>query len=296
MTRLLIVGAGDVARRLHARLPASCTVAALVRRPDAAAEWRARGVRVFVGDLDQRRSLDRLRGWAHAVVHLAPPDAQGLTDRRTRNLLAALEGAPTLPQRLIYISTTGVWGDRGGAFTCESSPIRPTTARACRRADAEARVRAFARRHRVGAAILRVPGIYAGDRLPEARLSARLPMLHADDDVFTNHIHADDLAAIIVAALHRARPCRIYTATDDDQMKMGDFFDAVADATGRPRLPRIARADADGRISPALMSYLSESRRLDNTRIKRELGVRLAYPGVAAGLAPSVGGSRPGPR
>lgn len=285
MTRLLIVGAGDIARRLHARLPAACTVAVLVRRPEAAAEWRARGARVFGGDLDQRRTLDRLRGWANAIVHLAPPDPQGLQDRRTRHLLAALQGAPTLPQRLIYISTTGVWGDRAGALTTESSPIAPTTARACRRADAEACIRAFARRHRVCASILRVPGIYAGDRLPEVRLAARLPMLRAEDDVFTNHIHADDLASIIVAALRRGRPNRIYTASDDDDMKMGDFFDAVADATGRPRLPRVARADADGRISPALMSYLSESRRLDNTRIKRELGVRLAYPGVAAGLA-----------
>src|SRR5690606_37930035 len=102
--------------------------------------------------------------------------------------------------------------------------------------------------------ILRVPGIYATERLPVERLQKGLPALNADEDVYTNHIHADDLARIIVAALFRGCNCRIYHAVDDTQMKMGAYFDAVADVCGLPHAPRLPREQLQQQVSPMMLS------------------------------------------
>jgi nucleoside-diphosphate-sugar epimerase len=167
----------------------------------------------------------------------------------------------------------------------EERPPLPQTARAQRRADAEARLRQFGRRRRVAVPILRAPGIYAGDRLPLERLERGLPLLREEEDIYTNHIHADDLAAIAQAALSRGRAGRIYNASDDSVLKMGEYFDLLADRSGLPRAPRLPRAEVEQRLSPAMLSFMGESRRLTNRRIKRELGVKLKYPEVASALA-----------
>ena len=112
-------------------------------------------------------------------------------------------------------------------------------------------------------------------------------MLAADDDVYTNHIHADDLARACIAALVRGRPQRIVHASDDTELKMGDYFDLAADLAGLPRPRRISRAQARAELPPVLLSFMSESRRLDNERLKRELRLVLRYPTVAEGLAAS---------
>lgn len=133
--------------------------------------------------------------------------------------------------------------------------------------------------------VLRVPGIYAAERLPLAQLKRASPVLRVEDDVYTNHIHADDLAAVCLAALERGGAGRVYNASDDSEMKMGDYFDLVADRARLPRPPRIARAAAEaGAIAEGLMSFMRESRRLTNTRMKAELGVRLRYPSVYEGV------------
>jgi nucleoside-diphosphate-sugar epimerase len=291
MIRVLIVGAGDVARRLLPLLvtrKSAVSVAAVVRRSEAAIWWRAQGVRTIHADLDQRADLERIAGWADWVVHLAPPPAAGHSDTRTRRLLAALGSGRRLPQRLVYISTTGVYGDRGGGRVDETTPGCATTDRARRRADAEAQVRRFGRETGCRVSILRVPGIYAGDRLPVERLRAGTPALIAEDDAYTNHIHADDLARAIVAALRRGRCNRIYNAVDDSAMKMGDWFDTVADATGLPRPARLSRDEVRAAVSPAMWSYLAESRRIGNRRLKTELEFRLRYPTVRHALFPSI--------
>jgi nucleoside-diphosphate-sugar epimerase len=201
-------------------------------------------------------------------------------DSRTRHLIAALSSPGSLPQRLVYISTSGVYGDCGGARFDETRPPAPTTARAARRVDAERQLRRWSRRSGVRTSILRVPGIYAAERLPLARLGSATPVLRTEDDVFTNHIHADDLAHAAWRALLRGGNNRIYHVTDHSELRMGDYFDCVADAFALPRPPRIARADAAQRISPMLLSFMSESRRLDNRRMHIELGVELAWPRV----------------
>jgi nucleoside-diphosphate-sugar epimerase len=185
---------------------------------------------------------------------------------------------------LVYVSTTGVYGDCGGARFDETRPVHPQNARAQRRVDGEQALRQWARRSGSRLAILRVPGIYAADRLPLDRLQKGTPALIEADDVYTNHVHADDLARIIALALFRAAPGRVYHAVDDSELKMGEYFDAVADAYALPRPPRLARAELSQAVSPMLLSFMSESRRLRNDRIKSELGVRLRFPQVRDGL------------
>jgi len=277
LPRLLIVGCGDVGMRLLPLLRPYFRVFATTSQPSRCAELRALGAVPLVVDLDRPATLRRLAGLASHVVHLAPPPAEGPLDRRTRNLTAILPEHA----RLVYVSTTGVYGDCGGALFDESRPVAPRNARALRRVDAEQVLRRWARRAGAQLSILRVPGIYASDRLPLKRLQAGTPALVEAEDVYTNHIHADDLAAIIARALYRALPNRVYHAVDDSDMKMAEYFDAVADAFRLPRPPRLVRAELQQVVTPALLSFMSESRRLSNGRIKRELGVRLRYATVA---------------
>lgn len=283
MRRLLIVGCGDVVRRVLPRLVRRWRVIALVRETEA--ELRALGVRQIRGDLDRPQTLARLAGLADAVLHSAPPPGEGAGDPRTRRLLAALQRGGSLPRRLVYIGTTGVYGDCGGAPVAETRPTRPGNARAQRRADAERRLRRFGIASGCSVSLLRAPGIYAADRLPVDRLRRGDPVLRDEDDVYTNHIEAGDLGRACLAALTRGRPNRAYNTCDDTHLKMGDWFDTLADTCGLPRPPRATRAEAATRLSAASLSFMRESRRLDNTRLKRELGLRLRYPTVHALLA-----------
>jgi nucleoside-diphosphate-sugar epimerase len=280
--RLLIVGAGDIARRALPALLARYAVAALVRgaSPEPLEE---RGVRIVAGDLDRPDTLERLAG-AELLLHAAPPGEGGARDGRTRNLVAALSGARMLPRRLVYISTSGVYGDCAGAWVDESRPVHPQTERARRRVDAERALTEWGRSRGVAIVVLRVPGIYAADRLPLERLRQRTPVLRAEEDVYTNHVHADDLAAICVRALEDDAPAGSYNAADDSALKMGDWFDLVADRCGLARAPRVSRAEAETLIPPGLLSFMRESRRLVNRRLKEALGVRLAYPTVFDGV------------
>lgn len=276
LPRVLILGCGDVGLRLVPLLLPRYRVLAVTSNPGRRAELRAAGAIPIVADLDAPLTLGRLARLAPTIVHLAPPQSEGRIDRRTRNLAAILpEGA-----RLVYVSTTGVYGDCAGASFDETRSVRPQNARAVRRVDAETVLRAWARRCHGKLSILRVPGIYAADRLPLERLHKGLPALVAQEDVHTNHIHADDLARICLAAMRLGAPNRVYHAVDDTDLKMGDYFDAVADAAGLSRPPRLPRSELERSVSPMMLSFMSESRRLHNARIKEELGVQLRYPDV----------------
>lgn len=286
---LLIIGCGDIALRTAPLLKGHYRLLGLYRRPEQRALLRLQGITPVFGDLDRPESLAKLSGIAHTVLHLAPPQEAGTRDIRTAHLLAALTKrskvrGSMLPQRLIYISTSGVYGDCKGAVINETRSGNPQNQRSRRRADAEARVRSCGLRNGVRVSILRVPGIYAPDRLPLARLRAGSPVLLPEDDTYTNHIHADDLARIIVAALRYGQPGRIYHASDDSVLKMGEYFDLVADRFALPRPPRIPRSQAYNTLSPGMLSFMQESRRLTNTRIKHELRINLRYPTVAEGL------------
>ena len=270
MERLLIVGHGDIARRVRGILPAGVEVRSIARRLGA--------------DLDRPDTLSPFAGWADAVLHCAPPPPSGDGDPRTANLLAAIERGAIIPARLVYLSTSGVYGDCGGAFVDETRPVNPQTGRARRRVDAERRLGEWCAARGVALVVLRVPGIYAADRLPLERLRAGMPVLRDEDDVYTNHIHADDLAAICLRSLDHSAPAGVYNAVDDSTLRMGEWFDLLAERAGLPRAPRITRAAAGGLISPELLSFMSESRRLLNAKMKRDLGVKLKYPSVFEGV------------
>ncbi len=262
---------------------------ALTSSPARWPELRAQGITPLHGNLDDTKTLRRLAGLATRIVHLAPPPndkPNSRDDPRTRALLQSLR-LRSLPQALVYGSTSGVYGDCKGAEIDETRAVNPHTARAWRRVDAEGSLRLFGRATGVRAHILRIPGIYAPDReggTPRGRLLKGTPVLNPSDDVYTNHIHADDLARACVKALWRGKPQRVTNVCDDTRLKMGDYFDLAADLYGLPRPPRMARDAAQGDLPLVLLSFMSESRQLDNTRLKNELKVTLRYPTVANGL------------
>lgn len=253
-------------------------------------ELRARGITPLRGNLDQASTLRRLAGLATRVLYLAPPPAEGWREPRLAALIQALR-ARTLPLSMVYASTSGVYGDCRGEWVDERRLPRPQTPRAMRRVEAEAQMRLLGRACLGGQGVrvnlLRVPGIYAPDRAggtPRDRLQKRTPVLRPQDDVFTNHIHADDLARACDLALWRGRPQRAYNINDDSGMLMGDYFDLAADLMGLLRPPRVARDTAQRELPLMLLSFMGESRRMDNTRMKRELGMHLRYPTVREGL------------
>jgi len=280
-----LIGCGDVALRAASMLRGRARLYGVVRRADEAPRLRAHGVVPIVADLDDYATLRRLALAPSAVIHCAPPPSDGRDDPRSQKLVAALMRARIIPQRFVYISTSGVYGDCAGARVGETRPRRPQSPRAKRRVAAEDRLREWASRNGVRLSLLRAPGIYSEARLPIDRIKQATPVLNADDDVFTNHIHADDLARAAVAAIFHGLSNRAYNVTDDSEMKMGSWFDAVADAFHLPRPPRVSWEEAEQRVAPMLLSFMSESRRLSNTRAKRELRLRLAYPTPAALLA-----------
>ena len=310
--KMLIVGAGDIGRRVLAKTKRHDTVWAATSTPSKRASLKRLGAVSLLADLDRPGTLKHLpRDW-QVLIHAAPPQSYLTRDLRTRNLLRSVaflhRGQRAQPQRLaarpvapqkrharcvVYLSTSGVYGDCGGARITEAQPLHPLNARARRRVDAESVLTRAAKRGAFRLIILRVPGIYAADRLPLARLRAGTPALATGEDVYTNHIHAADLATITLAAVRRmqrrAHPhVRVYHASDDSRLKMGDYFDLVADAFGLPRPARLPRAQLEAAVSPMLRSFMSESRRLDNSRMKRELRVRLQFPVAANGVADAV--------
>lgn len=284
---LLIVGCGDVGLRVVRLLAGRWRVVALTSSPARLPALRAAGVVPLIGDLDRPATLARLADLADAVLHLAPPVAHGERDDRTANLVHALARSMRV-RRLVYGSTSGVYGDCGGVRIDETRPLRPASDRARRRVDAEARVRWLGRATGVAVTILRIPGIYALDREggdPRERVRRGTPLLASEDDVFTSHVHADDLARACVAALHRGPRQRAIHVADDSALTMGDYFEYVADRFGLARPPRLPREEAARVLSPMQMSFLSESRRLSNVRMKRELRLALRHPTVAEGLS-----------
>ena len=284
MRRLLIIGCGDVGLRLAKVLRGRWRIYALTHSQDRYSTLRAQGVMPVSGDLDRPETLQRIAGLAQDVVHLAPPPGAGARDTRTLNLIRALAKGGSLPQRLVYISTSGVYGDCGGDVVDETRRARPSSDRARRRLDAELQLRGWGAENGVQVSILRVPGIYSAGRLPIARLKAGVPALAPERDPYTNHIHADDLARTVLAALTRGRGGRAYNASDDCWMRMGEYFDMVAEQFNLPRPPRVSWESAQTQLPENLLSYMRESRRLANGRLKKELRVRLRYPSAQQGV------------
>jgi nucleoside-diphosphate-sugar epimerase len=298
MNPVFIVGCGDIGQRI-ARLyqqryaPAEFTVYGLARSEASEQRLRAAAITPVVGDLARPASLRDMPTALATVFYLAPPPAEGDTDPLLRHFLAAIDGQ-ALPEKMVLLSTTAVYGDCHGDWITEQQPPNPQTARGRRRRDAEQAALQWSRDSGVPLVILRVGGIYGPGRLPLARLQQGLPILREAESPFTNRIHQDDLAQICVAAAERGKAGEVYNVADGEPSTMAHYFKAVAAACALPAPPEVTLAEAQQVMSAGMLSYLKESRRLDTRKLRDELGVQLQYPSLAAGLQPLVSSSPTG--
>ena len=278
---VLIIGCGDIGRRVAALCRARGAAVSALTRGAAAEDLRALGITPLAGDLDTPASLPPLPSAGAVVFYLAPPPAQGEGDPRLSAFLQHIATTPR-PAKLIYISTSGVYGDHRGGWVTEDTPPTPSTARARRRLVAETALREWKKNSGVPLVILRVGGIYGPGRLPLERIRKGTPVLRAEQCGYTNRIHADDLAAVCLAAVFRGHG--IYNVSDGQPSTMTDYFNGVADLYELPRPPQIDLEEAKRQFSAEMMSYLEESRRMDNRKMLHELGVRLRFPRLEEGL------------
>ncbi len=290
--QILISGFGDIGKRLTRLFTPEYSVTALIRNPQRSTAADLLGASHLYGDLADLTSLSTLCHQANqfeVIFHFAPPPGTGQEDIHTRNLISALTaGLVSSPtnhlKQLIYISTTGVYGDCAGAIIDESRPLNPQTDRAKRRVDAEQCLQAWAAMHEVNLIILRAPGIYAIERLPLDRIRSGTPSIFTNEDSYTNHIHADDLAAACMAAMALTNN-QILNVVDDSDLKVGDYLDLLADHFQIDRPSRVSRTEFLARVNPVTASFLNESRRIQNVRMKTMLKLNLAYPTIQAFLA-----------
>lgn len=282
---VLIVGCGAVGLRVARRLQAAgYPVTGIVRSVASAALLQSAGATARQCDLDDVPLPAVCVAGCRDIFYFAPPRPEGDHDPRMAGFLAALDET-ALPRRIVYISTSAVYGDCHGEWITEAQPVNPATARGARRLDAERQVQSWAELHSVQWIILRVPGIYGPGKLPLARLQQGLPVLRAADAPWTNRIHADDLAAICVAAMESTYANTVYNVSDGNPGNMTDYFFRVADAAGLPRPPAVPLAEAEQVLSPGMLSFLRDSRRMDNRKLLEELNIELQYPDLASGLA-----------
>jgi nucleoside-diphosphate-sugar epimerase len=281
MNAVLVAGCGDIGRRVAARYRArGIAVTGLVSSPESAAQLRQAGLAAWQADLD-RPQAPAAGADGLTLFYFAPPPGAGDADPRLRNFLDSLSGRPKV---LVYISTSGVYGDCGGAWIDETAALNPRTPRARRRAAAERDLQQWCDDRGTPWRILRVPGIYGPGRLPVERLRRGLPVLREADSPYSNRIHAEDLADAAVAAAEHAGAAGVYNVSDGNPTTMCDYFNRVADLLGLPRPPQLPLAQAREQLSAEMMSFHEESKRLVTLRMRRELGVVPRYPDLASGL------------
>lgn len=292
MNQNLVIGCGYVGMRLARQYQdRGEAVTGVVRSAAGVERLGAAGILALQIDLGAD-DLGPLPSRGARVFHLAPPPVSGIEDAHTRRLVDALVRTGQ-PRRVVYVSTTGVYGDCQGAWVDESWPVRPSVDRARRRWDAEETLRRWASETGGELVVLRVAGIYGPGRLPLERIRQGLPLVRPEESPFSNRIHVDDLVTACIAAMERGRPGAVYNACDGNPSTMTDYFIAIADAAGLPRPPLVPMAEAVGQVSEGMLSYLSESRRLSNRRLREELGLALRYPTLADGLRGIFAPSKP---
>ncbi|MDH3490381.1 MAG: NAD-dependent epimerase/dehydratase family protein [Gammaproteobacteria bacterium] len=273
----LVTGTGYTGRRVLDLLPAD-SVLGLSRSAIAT----DRSVTIF--DLDSASTLPVTLPARYAVIYTVPPKGDP-PDRRLQRFLSML--MPT-PARFIYISTTGVYGDCGGKTVTEATPLNPSNERAERRVAAEALLAEWAGKNQCELLILRAPGIYGPGRLGLERIQARLPVLSEDSANPGNRIHVDDLASCCVAALSSSAPAGIYNVGDNDHRSSTWFTGEVARQSGLPAPPEISLEQANREFSAQRLSFMTESRRVDTTKMRSVLGVMPRYANPEDGINASL--------
>lgn len=275
-----IAGVGYVGQRLLSRLNEPTLL--LSRNPEKWVAKEQSGHHALKADFDDP---DSLPSWIHrldGMFYFAPPQPRGAEDQRLQHFLQWVSNLP--PRRIVYISTSGVYGHCQGTWVDEAQPVNPGTDRARRRENAENQLHQFMAQHSTAVMILRVPGIYGPGRLPLERIRRGEPVICPDEAPYSNRIHVDDLVTCCLAVMDKGQAGSVYNVCDDQPSTMTDYLYAVADAAGIVRPPCVARSEAEGVVSPGMLSYLAESRRLVNRKMHDELKVELAYPTLVEGL------------
>ena len=289
-TPVLIIGCSATGRRLAALYGTEgVDVTGVVRSEASARALMQAGIAAVRTDLDAD-DLPALPSRKTLLFYFAPPVDVGGDDVRIERLLEHLE-LSGLPTRLLYMSTTGVYGDCQGRWIDENAPLNPATLRAQRRIAAERAVREWSGRHGIPWTILRVPAIYGPGRLLTERLKSGAPAIKPEECSYTNRIHIHDLAAVCHAAMARAPADSIYNVSDGHPSTITDYLFQLAELTGLPKPPLISMQEAQRTLSPSLLSFMLESKRISNDKLLKELGVKLQYPDLKSGLAASLKGS-----
>lgn len=291
MKQMFIAGCGYIGQRV-ARLAhgGGYGVTCLVRSADHGRELTAKGFASIVCALDDQQGIPGLDLAGSALLYCVPPPGGGIIDSRARNFIEVLKkgGAPA---KIVYLSATSVYGEARGGVVTEESPAVPASAMGKRRLDAERCFRVYGQEKGVPVVILRVSGIYGPGRLPLMQISQGQPLLREEEAGPSNRIHADDLAAICLAAVEKGADGDIFNVSDGRPSSMTSYFNAVADALGMPRQPQVTLEEARRVMSPLMFSYINESRVVDNSRMLKTLGVTLLYPAMAEGLEASLASS-----
>ena len=284
MDTILIIGCGDIGRRVSLlALAENRAVHGVVRSMESAAGLEKLGIIPVIASLDDTVTLKGLPTKRATVFYFAPPPGGGVTDPRARNFCAAIQPGEE-PRKIVYMSTSGVYGDSGGELVTEETPPNPQTTRGKRRLDAENAFREWGKTHGVPVVILRVTGIYGPGRLPVSQLESGQPVLDERLARLTNRIHAADLARVCLAAAAQGEDGEIFNVSDGHPTTMTHYFNAVADLLGCPRPRQVSLEEAHQLMSPLMLSYMSESRRMDNSRMLARLGITLRYPDLESGL------------
>ncbi len=289
MLNAIIIGCGDIGIRVGQRLQQQYQVTGIVRSTESAVKLESLGFNMAIFDLDQPGSTLPIMPDNSLIFYFAPPTESGDQDLRMKNFLSTLESTSSTPARIIYISTTAVYANSKGEWINEQTPTQPASSRGKRRLDAEQQLIEFQRHHPVSISILRVSGIYSANRLPFRQIKARQPILQLEIAPFSNRIHADDLASIcIAAALNTNQSTAIFNVSDGNPGSISQYFKEVALTFNLQTPPEISWEAAQQTLSPGMLSYLRESKRIESHLIKQELGVTLCYPTLASGLKQCV--------
>lgn len=274
----VIVGVGYTGRRLLERLPQDTGKIGLSRTPHSGA---------LPFDLDRNDTLPATLPDVYSLIYTVPPARTNpdLPDPRLERLLPLLTPPPS---RFVYLSTTGVYGNHDGGIVTEDTPVNPMSDRARRRVAAERLLAAWCEPNQVDLVILRVPGIYGPGRLGIDRISHGVPVLDEASANPGNRIHVDDLVNTCIAALSTKTAAGIYNLGDGDERSSTWFANEVARQLGIPAPPTVSRKQAEATFSPTRLSFLSESRRVDTSRMRKVLGITPRYEDATKGIRASL--------
>lgn len=284
MNEYTIIGCGDIGLKVAEELlKQDCSVQATVHFQEGAGTLESLGIMPLVANFDYQDEIPDLPLHGRKIFYTMPPQGGGSSDYRMLNFCRRLS-AENCPERVVYISTSGVYGDCGGELVTEERPLNPQTTRAKRRVSAETQLREQAEKLGFALIILRVTGIYGPGRLPISQLTKGHEVLKPEDAPLTNRIHSQDLARVCLAAMEKGEHGDIFNVSDGHPSSMSHYFMSVAELYNLPQPRQLGLAEAEKTMNPLTLSFLKESRNMSNRKMLDKLDIELLYPTLEKGL------------